>query len=118
MAVEPAHDVRAMRFGRFDAEAQCTRHFLAALSFRQKLDNFPLSAGQTETAAIRRAIFWIFTEVSFENHLCNLWSEESLIAAQGVHGSDEIAPGIGFQQISTRARLEDLLDQRIRIVHR
>lgn len=45
MAVEAPHDIGAVRLGGFDAEIQGRRDFLAALAFRQELDDLALARG-------------------------------------------------------------------------
>lgn len=46
MQIQLSHEVGAVSFGCLDAEIECHRDLLAGFSFRQQLNDFPLTRGQ------------------------------------------------------------------------
>jgi hypothetical protein len=54
-----AHNIGAVRFCGLNTDPEPDRYFFAALTLRQKLNNFPLAPGKSLIDRDRRRCFWI-----------------------------------------------------------
>ena len=65
MQAQLVHDVGAVGLDGLDGDIQRGSHFLVGLSFRQKLDDFPFSRGQTTLTPVGAPFVAIILEVGF-----------------------------------------------------
>src|SRR5690242_11669522 len=117
MTIETPHDVGAVSLGGFDAQIQGRRDLLAALAFRQELDDLALARGKAIAGSLRIGLGDFLVEVAVQDHLSDAGGEEGLVAANGVDGVDEVAACIALEQVAPRAGAENFADEGIGFVH-
>src|SRR5712691_11848183 len=76
MQVELSHDVCAMSFRSFVADAQYNSHLLGVLAFGKKLQHFAL-AGREDAGDTSVGVSWF--EITRQHHLGHLGSEERFV---------------------------------------
>src|SRR6516164_2722730 len=119
VAVQTSHDVRPMRFCRFNAKPELDRHFLAAFAFRQELHNLPLTRCQTRSRPLIPCVLGILAvQVTILDNLSHFGGKVRFIVAHRIDGRDQIAPRVRFQHISLCSYVKHLAHQRIRFMDR
>ena len=82
MALQPAHDVGAMRLGSLDADAQRDGHFFAALPLSQQLHDLALPWRQAAPPGVDFRRLEIAFQIAIENELRHFGGKKRLVAAQ------------------------------------
>jgi hypothetical protein len=113
MQLEFAHNVRAMRFRRLHADSQSHGDFLAALAFREQLDDFTLARGQPAAQDGHVVRDRILLAESIQQHVGGTGCEKGTVVTERFHSGDEITVGVGLHDVRADASLDDVADELI-----
>jgi hypothetical protein len=95
------------------ADIQHHRNFLAALTLREKLHDFPLPARQAIPDAAFLSPSGLPVAESIQHHFGNFCREEGAVRSQGLYRRHQVAGGIRFEDISANASLHNLINELI-----
>ena len=112
MEIELEHNVGAVGFGGVDANAQEGGDFLVGFAFGEELENFAFAWGKagTGTRGIRGKIGGIARGG-------NARGEVRFVLTKGVHGGEEDAVGVVFEDVAAGASVNNLLNEVVGFVH-
>ena len=118
MQLEFAHDVGAVRFGGFYADAKGYSYFLAAFALRKQLHYFALP--RREAAAKNGHVVGdcILLAEAIEQHVCSARGKEGTVIAERFDGRDQVAVRVRFHDVRAHAGLNDVADKLIGKVQR
>src|ERR1700722_3779902 len=114
MQVEFSHEIGAMSFGGFYAEAERRGDFFGRLAFCDKLNY--LTFARRENLLGCSFAFFVGAQIAIEHHLRDFGSEEGSPVLQSFDGGDQVAPRIRFQQESASRSSQNFTHYLFRMV--
>src|SRR6266849_7547455 len=118
MKLQFAHDVSAVGFRGFYADAESDGNFLAAFSFGEELDDFTFARGEAVAGRDFRLRGGGLTGKVVEQHRGSAGGEKSSVTGDGFDCGDQITVSVGLENVAARAGLDDVANKLIGEVHR
>ena len=118
MQLELTHDVSAMRFRGFYADAESHGHFLAALPFREELNDFAFPGSEPATQDSHVVGHRVLFAEPVKKHVRSAGCEERTMVAKSLDRRDEVSVSIGFHDVGANASFHNVADQLIGEVQR
>src|SRR6186713_1973478 len=98
-----------MRLHRLDAEPEDVGNLFACAALRDELNDLALA---------RRENGWASAcSIRVKQGFRHLVGEEGHMSGNGLDGPDQVMVCIGLQEITTRSRCEELVDQHFAVMH-
>src|SRR5579871_6296591 len=107
-----------MGLGGLYADAEGDGDFLAALAFREELNDFAFARSEAVASGSSRLNRSGTLGEVVEEHVGRTSGEEGAVIGKSFDGVDEIAVGVGLHDVGASARLDDVLDQLVREMER
>ena len=106
------HDIGAVRFSGVDADAEEGSHFLVGSAFGKELKDFALARSEprTGTGGFRGGAGGL-------ERGGNAGGEIGFVTTDGIDSGEQDAVGIIFEDVSSRAGFDDLLNEIVGFVH-
>ena len=113
MKLKLTHDVSAMRFRGFYADAKSHCDFLAALPFREELNDLALPGSEPATQDSHVVGHRVLFAEPVQQHVRSARCEERTMVAKGLDRRDEVPVSIGFHDVGANTSFNNVADELI-----